>query len=80
MYTHTHTYTHTCACIHICAYIHAQRHIYSNVIEELLNKGYYVSINTSKDICRIKITWLSPEDKADIKYQMEIIAKHTTTF
>jgi hypothetical protein len=58
----------------------SQRVIWSNVIEELRSKNYRVWISPSNETCRIKITWVSPEDENDIQNQMNIIAKHTDKF
>jgi hypothetical protein len=56
----------------------AQRVIYASVIEELLTKDFRVWIHPAKDNCRLKITWMSPADEAEMKHQMNLIAKHTT--
>jgi hypothetical protein len=58
----------------------SQRFVWASVIEELLAKSYRVWIFPSKDKCRIKLTWMSPEDEIDIKYQLNIIAKCTKQF
>ena len=58
----------------------SQRIIWSNVIEELTSKNYRIWISPSSETCRIKITWVSPEDENDIQNQMNIIAKHTHKF
>ena len=56
----------------------AQRVIYASIIEELITKDYRVWIHPGKDTCILKITWMSPEDEAEMKHQMQIIARHTT--
>jgi hypothetical protein len=56
----------------------AQRVIYASVIEALITKDFRVWINPSKDNCQLKITWMSPDDEAEMKHQMQIIARHTT--
>ena len=58
----------------------SQRYIYASVIEELISKDYRIWISPGKDVCKIKITWMSPEDETEIKYQMQLIAKHTKKF
>jgi hypothetical protein len=54
--------------------------IWSNIIDELIAKQYRIWINPKKNVCRIKITWMSPEDESNVKYQMNLIAKHTGNF
>ena len=54
-----------------------QRYIYSAVITELLKKDYRIQIATESDSCRLKITWMSPEDELDVQMQLNLIAKHT---
>lgn len=58
----------------------SQRVIWASVIEELLNKQYRVWISPSKNSCRIKITWMNPEDETDIMKQLNVIATHTHSF
>lgn len=58
----------------------SQRYIYASVIDELISKDYRIWIDPGKDVCKIKITWMSPEDETEIKYQMQLIAKHTKKF
>jgi hypothetical protein len=55
----------------------SQRYIYASVIDELIAKDYRIWISPGKDTCQIKITWMSPDDESEIKYQTQIIAKHT---
>jgi hypothetical protein len=55
----------------------SQRAVWANVIGELKSKSYRVWICPTKGVCRIKITWMSPEDEAEIKYQTQLIAHHT---
>ena len=54
--------------------------IWANIIDELIAKHYRIWINPKKNVCRIKITWMSPEDESEIKYQMQLIAKHSGKF
>ena len=56
----------------------AQRVIYASVIEALIAKDFRVWIRPSKDNCQLKITWMSPDDEAEMKHQMQLIARHTT--
>ena len=56
----------------------AQRVIYASVIEELVTKDFRVWVHPAKDNCRLKITWMSPGDEAEMKYQIQLIARHTT--
>ena len=58
----------------------SQRYIYASVIDELISKDYRIWIAPGKDVCKIKITWMSPDDETEIKYQMQLIAKHTKKF
>ena len=58
----------------------SQRYIWANVIDELKHKSYRVWISPAKDTCRVKITWMSPEDETEIKYQTQLIAKHSHSF
>jgi len=58
----------------------SQRYIYASVIDELISKDYRIWIDPGKDVCKIKITWMSHEDETEIKYQMQLIAKHTKKF
>lgn len=58
----------------------SQRVIWSKIIEELKEKSYRVWIAPTKDTCRLKITWMSPEDETEVKYQMELLAKHKGKF
>ena len=58
----------------------SQRYIYASVIDELINKGYRIWISPDKDTCKIKVTWMSDTDEAEIKYQIQLIAKHTVKF
>ena len=58
----------------------SQRYIYASVIDELISKDYRIWIAPSKNICQIKITWMSSEDESEVKYQMQLIAKHTHKF
>lgn len=55
----------------------SQRVIWSNIIDVLNSKNYRTWISPNKDVCRMKITWISSEDEVDIKYQTNLIAKHT---
>jgi hypothetical protein len=58
----------------------SQRFIWSSIIDELKSKSYRVWISPSKDTCRIKITWMSPDDETEVNHQMNLIVKHTTSF
>lgn len=58
----------------------SQRYIWATVITEIKKKGYRVWISPSANECKIKITWMKPEDETEIKHQMDIIAKHTKRF
>jgi hypothetical protein len=55
----------------------SQRVIYARVISELKNKDYRVWISPQKNVCQLKITWMSPEDENEMKLQTQIIVKHT---
>ena len=58
----------------------SQRYIYASVIDELISKDYRIWIAPGKNVCQIKITWMSPEDESEVKYQIQLIAKHTYKF
>lgn len=58
----------------------SQRYIWSNIIDELKKKEYRVWISPSNDICKLKITWMSPDDENEIDVQTNTIAKHTHSF
>ena len=58
----------------------SQRVVWAAIIDELINKKYRVWINPSKNECRIKITWMSPEDESVVKYQTALIAQYTQSF
>jgi hypothetical protein len=58
----------------------SQRYIYASVIDELISKDYRIWIAPGKNACRIKITWMSPADETEMKYQTQLIAKHTMQF
>jgi hypothetical protein len=58
----------------------SQRYIYASVIDELISKDYRIWIAPGKNVCQIKITWMSSEDESEVKYQMQLIAKHTHKF
>jgi hypothetical protein len=55
----------------------SQRYIYASIIDELIAKDYRIWILPGKDSCKIKITWMSPDDESEVKYQTQLIAKHT---
>jgi hypothetical protein len=58
----------------------SQRYIYASIIDELIAKDYRIWIAPGKNVCQIKITWMSPDDETEIKYQIQLIAKHTKKF
>lgn len=58
----------------------SQRVVWASIIDELNSKYYRTWISPKKDACKLKITWMSPADEADIKHQMNIIARHTQDF
>ena len=55
----------------------SQRFIYSHIISELKKKHYRVWISAQKTYCRLKITWMSPEDETEAKKQHDLIARCT---
>lgn len=55
----------------------SQRIVWSNIIEELKSKSYRIWIYPDKDICSIKITWMSEEDELEVESQLKLIVKHT---
>jgi hypothetical protein len=58
----------------------SQRYVYASVIDELISKDYRIWISPGKNVCRIKITWMSPADESEISYQTQLIAQHTKKF
>jgi hypothetical protein len=58
----------------------SQRVIWAKVIEELIAKNYRVWISPAQNLCKLKITWMSPEDETEIACQMQLIAKHKENF
>jgi hypothetical protein len=58
----------------------SQRFIWSSIIDELKFKSYRVWISPSKNTCKVKITWMSPDDETEVKHQMNLIVKHTQNF
>ena len=58
----------------------SQRFIWASVIDELISKDYRIWISPTKNVCRIKVTWMSQDDESEIKYHNQLIAKHTHTF
>jgi hypothetical protein len=66
--------------IHNMSNTDSQRYVYASIIDELISKDYRIWIAPEKDRCKIKITWISSGDENEIKYQMQLIAKHTLKF
>ena len=58
----------------------SQRFIWASVISELKSKHYRVWICPTKDVCRLKITWMSSNDETEITQQMNLIIKCTNDF
>ena len=58
----------------------AQRMVYSKVLDVLKKKNYTTVINYSIDICKIKISWLNPEEERLIQHQLKIIKDNTGQF
>ena len=58
----------------------SQRVIWANIIDELNAKHYRTWICPQKNKCRIKITWMSPDDESEVKHQINLIIKHTKEF
>ena len=58
----------------------SQRVVWANVIDEIIAKHYRIWISPQKNICRIKITWMSPEDESEVRHQINLIIKHTHNF
>lgn len=58
----------------------SQRFIWASVISELKSKYYRVWISPAKNVCRLKITWMSPDDETEVSQQMNLIIKHTNEF
>ena len=56
----------------------SQRIIYASILDELIKKNYRVWFNLKNDECRVKITWMSSDDELEMKYQTNLIAKHTS--
>lgn len=51
----------------------SQRIIWSKVIETIQKKGFLVKINSNKDVCRLKIAWVSPVEEQEIRNQIKIL-------
>lgn len=58
----------------------AQRIIWSKTIEILKKKNYIVQINSTKDLCRLRISWVSSDEELQIKHQLQIINNNTGNF
>lgn len=56
----------------------AQRIIWSTLIRILKEKNYTVFINHNKNNCRLKISWLHPEDEKKIQTQLDILAQNSS--
>lgn len=56
--------------------IDAQRSIFARVILNLIDRGFRVKINPSKNECRIFITWLTVEDELRDKHEKDVLSKH----
>lgn len=58
----------------------AQRIIWSQTIEMLKNKNFIVKIYHTTDSCRLKITWIAPEEERIIQHQLNIIKDSSERF
>ena len=58
----------------------SQRIVWFHVMKHLIDKHYRISINPSKDFCRLRITWITQEDEQLILHQTQVIAEHTQRF
>lgn len=58
----------------------ASRMIWSEVIQILKNKNFIVAINYNNNSCRLKISWLAPEEERTIQKQLQILDDHTEDF
>ena len=55
----------------------AQRIVYYKILESLIKRGFIASLNLTKNISIIHITWLSDGEKLEIKIQNDLLAKCT---
>lgn len=58
----------------------SQRIIWYQIIKILSSKNYRVYINPTKDVCKLKITWITKEDEVTILHHTKTIAEHTKIF
>jgi hypothetical protein len=58
----------------------SQRIIWSTTIQNLKNKGFNVKINPNKDVCRLKISWISTMEEEEIQQQLRILHECTQNF
>ena len=54
----------------------AQRLIYSEILKSLIRRGFHPSIEIGKSFTVFWISWLSDEEKSEIKMQNELLAKY----
>lgn len=55
----------------------SQRIVYFKVINSLVERGFHPSIELESERTLLFITWLSTDERKDIKYQSDILAKYT---
>lgn len=56
----------------------AQRKIYSDILQSLLDRGFCVDIEMGKKKTQFNITWLSKTELDEIEIQNALIAKYST--
>lgn len=57
----------------------AQRIIYYKILRSLLDRGFHPRIELKKTATVFNVSWLSDEEKDEIKVQNTLLAKYTTT-
>ena len=55
----------------------ASRMIWAGTLEILKNKNYDVKINHNNNSCRLKISWLAPEEQRIIQSQIQFLKQNT---
>jgi|SRR6476620_8482634 len=54
--------------------------IWAQTINVLKNKGFNVAINYNKDVCRLKIEWMSEEEQGAINNQIKLLKDSFANF
>jgi hypothetical protein len=54
----------------------AQRKIYACIIENLKSREFDVELELCDSCTIVNVSWLSKEERAEINYELNLIAKH----